>query len=137
MTSSIITPNSLIESPSGKVWRAYSGLRGGGAEAAVSVTLLDIARSPERDLLVKLYYGFDGRSLGAGEYVGLDIAIDLQTVIQFNNMIVGTQIGDVGSGLGTQHLNEFILPRNSRLQVVGVCTDTNNQRYCTFIGFPV
>jgi len=135
--SSIISPNSLIQSPSGKVWRGYSGLRGTGAEAAVSVTLLDINKSPENDLLVKLYYGFDGRSLAAGEYVGLDVALDLQTIIQFNNMIVGNQIADVGTGLGQPLIHEFILPRNTRLQVVGVCTDSDNGRYCTLIGFPI
>jgi len=138
MTSSIITPNSLILSPSGKAYRAYSGIRGGGAEAAVSVTLLSIDRSPEVDLLVRLYYGFDGRSLGAGEYVGLAVEIDGLDVIQYNNMIVGTQIADMAAGQQVGPiLHEFILPRNSALSVIGVCTDSDNNRYCTFIGFPI
>ena len=90
----VITPESLIRTPSGKAWRAYSGVRGTGSEAAVSVTLLNIERSPEQDLLVNLYYGFDGRSLGAGEYVGIDVSIDDSSIILFNNMIVGNTIAD-------------------------------------------
>ena len=100
----VITPQSLIRTPSGNAWRAYSGVRGTGSEAAVSVTLINIARSPEQDLLVNLYYGFDGRSLAAGEYVGIDVAIDDSTIILFNNMIVGTQIADQGTGLGSTNL---------------------------------
>jgi len=134
---SVITPQSLIRTPSGKAWRSYSGVRGTGSEAAVSVTLMNIARSPEHDLLVNLYYGFDGRSLGAGEYVGLDVAIDGNTIILFNNMIVGTTIADQGTGLGQPIYHQFILPRNSKLQVVGVCTDSNNGRYATLVGFPI
>jgi len=133
----IITPQSLIRTPSGKAWRGYSGVRGTGAEAAVSVTLLDIARSPERDLLCKIYYGFDSRSLGAGEYIGLDVAIDETTIILFNQTIVGTQIGDISNSQGQPIVHEFILPRNTRLQIVGVCTDTNNGRYVTLHGFPI
>jgi len=133
----IITPQSLIRTPSGKAWRAYSGVRGTGAEAAVSVTLLDIARSPEQDLLCKVYYGFDSRSLGAGEYIGLDIAIDGDTIILFNQTIVGAQIGDISNSQGQPIVSEFILPRNTKLTIIGVCTDTNNGRYATLWGFPI
>ena len=133
----VITPQSLIRTPSGKAWRAYSGVRGTGSEAAVSVTLLNIERSPEQDLLVNLYYGFDGRSLGAGEYVGIDVSIDDSSIILFNNMIVGNTIADQGTGLGQPIYHQFILPRNSELQVVGVCTDSDNGRYATLVGFPI
>ena len=134
----VITPQSLIRTPSGKAWRAYSGVRGTGSEAAVSVTLLNIERSPEQDLLVNLYYGFDGRSLGAGEYVGIDVSIDDSSIILFNNMIVGNTIADQSTGLnGGPIYHQFILPRNSKLQVVGVCTDSDNGRYATIVGFPI
>ena len=53
---------------------------------------------------------FDGRSLAAGEYVGIDVAIDDSTIILFNNMIVGTQIADQGTGLGSPIYHQLFCP---------------------------
>jgi len=123
----------LQQTSSGKMWYGYSGLRGGGAEAALQVELFNIPLSPGRDLFTKLYFGMDYNALGGAEYGGLIVTLDGLVVIDY------TQRGSDGSGFTAPPIvyHEFLIPRNSSIVVEGTSDDTNNERYGILLGYPI
>jgi len=128
----IITPNSFALSHSGKVYHAYSGKRGGGAEAALNVDLVNIGLTPGMDLFAKLWFGMDWQKLVAAQYGGLIVSIDEQIIIE-----ITTNQTDPGGLSAPQIYHEFVIPRNSSILVEGRSDDTNNERYCILLGYPL
>jgi len=128
----IITPNSFALSHSGKVYHAYSGKRGGGAEAALNVDLVNINLTPGMDLFCKLWFSMDWQKLGGAQYGGVIVSIDEQIIIE-----ILSNMGAPGGISAPQIYHEFVLPRNSSLLVEGRSDDTNNERYAILLGYPL
>ena len=130
--AAIISPNNFILSHTGKMYHAYSGLRGGGAEAALNVDLFNIALTPGADLFTKLWFGMDWQALTGAQYGGLIVSIDEATIIE-----ITSNMGAPGSATMPLLYHEFLIPRNSRVQVEGRSDDTNNERYAIMLGYPL
>jgi len=128
-----ISPRDFRRSHTGRMYYAYSGLRGGGAEAALNVNLFNITLSPGTDLFCKLYYGLDYQRLDA-EYAGLIVTINDAVVIDYT-----TTAGTGGIAVAAQPIlyHEFFLPRNAKLLVEGRSDDTDNERYAVMLGYPI
>ena len=126
-------PGALTLSHSGRMYYGYSGLRGGGAEAALHVELFNIKLSPGSDLFTKLYFGMDYNALGGAEYGGIIVTLDDLVIIDY------TQRGSDGAGFAAPPIvyHEFLIPRNSSLKVEGTSDDTNNERYAILLGYPL
>ena len=129
---SIITPNSFSLSHSGKVYHAYSGKRGGGAAAALNIDLVNIGLTPGKDLFCKLWFGMDWQKLGGSQYGGVIVSIDEQTIIE-----IMSNAGAPGATSVPVIYHEFVVPRNSSLLIEGRSDDTNNERYCILLGYPL
>jgi len=128
----IITPQNFVLSHSGKIYYSYSGKRGGGAEAGLNVDLFNIGLTPGVDLFTKIYFGMNWKALTALEYGGLIVSIDEQVIIEYTTN--GTDPGGLG---GPVVYHEFLVPRNSKLLVEGRSDDTDNERYCIMLGYPL
>jgi len=128
----VITPNSFFLSHTGKVYQACSGKRGGGAAAALNVELVSIGVTPGRDLFCKLWFGMDWQKLAGAQYGGLIVSIDDQTIIE-----IMSNMGAPGSTSVPVIYHEFVIPRNSKLLIEGRSDDTNNERYCILLGYPL
>ena len=126
-------PGALTLSHSGKMYYGYSGLRGGGAEAAADVELFNVALTPGADLFTKLYFGMDYNSLGGAQYGGLIVKLNDLTIIDY------TQRASDGAGYSAPPIvyHEFLIPRNSSIVVTGVSDDTNNERYAIILAYPL
>jgi len=126
-------PGALTLSHTGKMYYGYSGLRGGGAEAAADVELFNVALTPGDDLFTKLYFGMDYNSLGAAQYGGLIVTLNDLVIIDY------TQRASDGGGYSAPPIvyHEFLIPRNSSIVVTGVSDDTNNERYCILLAYPL
>ena len=129
---SVITPNSLVLSHSGKLYHAYSGKRGGGAAAALNIDLINIGLTPGRDLFCKLWFGMDWQKLGGAQYGGLIVSIDDQGIIE-----IMSNMGSPGGTSVPVIYHEFVIARNSKLLIEGRSDDTNNERYCILLGYPL
>ncbi len=128
-----VGPGALTLSHSGKLYYGYSGLRGGGAEAALNVELFNIGLTPGRDLFTKLYFGADYRSLGGAEYCGLIVTLNDNVIIDY------TQRASDGAGFSAPPIvyHEFVIPRNSSIKVEGTSDDTDNERYGIMLAYPL
>ena len=133
----IVTPASFVLSRTGKLYYSNSGLRGGGAEAALAVELINVAQTPRQDLLAKLWYGLDAKDLGNGEYAGLQVTLDGFDIIAHNYQAAPDINVGAGALLPSPGPWEFIIPRRSELVITGLCSDTDNQRYTVLIAYPV
>ena len=127
----ITQKNQLQILPSG-IRYAYSGSFGSGAEASVSVTLLDITDSGDHDLMCQLSYSVDYHAVaGHDKYVGYSVTIN------------GTEIMFTKSS-NTQDFTplildvyDFILPAHSSLTVLGLSETTTVNRIASLIGRPI
>jgi len=128
----VITPTNFTLSHTGKIYHAYSGKRGGGAAAALNVDLVNIGLTPGMDLFCKLWFGMDWQKLGGAQYGGVIVSIDEQIIIELMS-----NMGAPGGISAPQIYHEFIVPRNSSLLVEGRSDDTNNERYCILLGYPL
>lgn len=129
-----ISPRDFRRSHSGRMYYAYSGQRGGGAEAALNVNLFNITLSPGTDLFCKLYYGLDYQRLSDSQYAGLIVTINDAIVIEYT-----TSPGTGGIAVAAQPIlyHEFFLPRNAKLLVEGRSDDTDIERYAVMLGYPI
>tara|TARA_Y100000310_G_C20094925_1_gene540021 strand:- start:39 stop:503 length:465 start_codon:yes stop_codon:yes gene_type:complete len=112
---------------------AYSGLFGSGAAAAVSVTLLDIGNSGDKDLWIKMLYGGDFDSIDSEAYFGFNVAINGTTIMNTKAEVYSQR----ESVFGPATKLEFILPAHSALVVLGISETTNIDRWASLIGSPL
>ena len=112
---------------------AYSGLFGSGAEAAISVTLLDIGDSGDEDLHIRASFGANYDDANNETYVGFDIAINGTTIIN-SKAEVHSQYSSAMSPVTDM---EFILPAHSSLVFLGLSQTTNVDRWASLIGSPL
>lgn len=128
-----ITPRNFSQSHSGKMYYAYSGKRGVGAEAGLNVNLFNIALSPGRDLFVKLFFGMNWQQL-VDQYGGLIVTINDATVIEYTTM---ASTGGIANTAPPIIYQEFFLPRNAKLLIEGRSDDTDNERWAVMLGYPI
>jgi hypothetical protein len=120
--------------PSG-IRYAYSGSFGAGAEAAVSVTLLDIGDSGDHALLCKLQFSVDYDSITAeNQFTGFDLAINGVTVMFTKG--IWNHAGHASLAVSPEEY-EFVLPAHSSLVVLGLSETTNASRCASIIGRPI
>ena len=108
----------------------YSGKFGTGASAAVSVTLVDMANSGEDDLYVKLFYTVDFVALAAGAYSGFSLSINDEEVFF-------TKQDHDASEYDPIEQYEFILPRNSKMVILGLSETPIVDRAVSLIAHPL
>ena len=130
---SLVSPRDFRRSHSGRMYYAYSGLRGGGAEAALNVDLFNITLSPGVDLFCKIYSGMDWKELDA-QIGGMIITINDAVVSDYTST---PSAGGIAVAAQPILYQEFFLPRNSKLLVEGVSDDTDNERYAVMLGYPI
>jgi len=133
----VITPASFVLSRSGKVYYSNSGKRGGGAEAALAVELINVPSTPRQDLLAKLWFGGDFKELSNGQFMGFEVEIDGHDIIAHNFQAAPDINVGSGAGLAAPAAVEFIIPRRSALVITGLCSDTDNQRWAVMLGYPL
>jgi len=109
----------------------YSGKFGSGAEAAVSVTLVDMANSGEDDLYVKLFFTFDADNIPTGNYIGYSVLINDEEVF-FTKTEAEAYVN-----IPQTMTYEFILPRNSKLVILGICEAIMVDRAVSLIAHPL
>ena len=130
MSQEIIITNSVWKKTSGgKCYYLYSGKKGAGAEAAVSVTLVDMADSGLKDLYVKLYYTLDLNLLASNEFSGFELSINDEEVFFTKEDFSGAQLGI--------QTYEFILPASSKLKILGLAENATAERACSLIAHPM
>jgi hypothetical protein len=130
---SVVSPvqrNQLQRLPSG-IRYAYSGSYGSGAEAAVSVTLLDIGDSGDVDLLCQLSYSVDYHAVaGHDKYVGFSLTVN-------GAEIMFTKSSNTQDIKTLADVYDFILPAHSSLTVLGLSETTTVNRIASLIGTPI
>jgi hypothetical protein len=110
----------------------YSGKFGSGAEAAISVTLVDMENSGEDDLYVKLFYTVDYSVMPSSNYAGFSLKInDEEAFFTKSDMLSD------GKGNSPIEPYEFILPRNSKLVVLGISETILADRAVSLIAHPL
>jgi hypothetical protein len=109
----------------------YSGKFGSGAEAAVSVTLVDMDDSGLDDLYVKLFYTFDADNIPTSNYIGYSVNINDEEVF-FTKTEANANVN-----IPTTMQYEFILPRSSKLVILGICEAIMVDRAAALIAHPL
>lgn len=125
------SPTIFRQTPSG-IRYLYSGIMGAGAEAAVSVTLVDIADSGEDDLLCRLTFGAPALLIDSGNSLGITVSI--------NDVEVLKKLGEVSSGdweTAIPLIWDFVLPAQSKLNVIAISATVTAQRWCNIVGQPL
>ena len=130
----VITNSVWKKTQGGRCNYLYSGKKGSGAEAAVSVTLVDMADSGLEDLYVKLFFTVNYDEVGENKATGYDLSINDEEV--FFTHGIWNHAGHASS-VDAPQTYEFVLPASSKLKIIGLSETTTATRAVSLIAHPL